>query len=279
MKIMVTGADGYIANGVIRRLLADGNEVYAIGLAATDIADPNYTEHVGNIFDFDFASCDFKPDVLLHLAWRDGFRHNSDAHLEDLPKHYVFIRNALDSGIHRIAVMGTMHEVGYHEGAVDELTVCNPTTPYGVAKNALRQLVGELCRQHGAILQWMRGFYLVSNDGRGASIFAKIVEAERAGKKKFPFTSGKPKYDFLPYEEFCADVAAVVEQDGVDGIINICSGEPVALGEYIENFIKDNGFSLELAYGEYPDRPYDSPAIWGDPSKLRKILEMRKTHA
>ena len=74
-------------------------------------------------------------------------------------------------------------------------------------------------------------------------------------------------------------MAAVVEQDGVDGIINICSGEPVALGEYIENFIKDNGFSLELAYGEYPDRPYDSPAIWGDPSKLRKILEMRKTHA
>ena len=246
----------------------------AMGLYSCGLKHDNLEGHVGDVFSYDFQSSE-NPDVLLHLAWRNGFSHNDISHLDDLSKHYSFIKAALEAGVKRIVVMGSMHEVGYHEGAVDENTPCNPTTPYGVAKNALRQLTGELCRQHGAQMQWLRGFYLVSNDGRGCSIFSKIVTAEREGKDEFPFTSGRCKYDFLPYEEFCRQVVAVVEQDEVSGIINICSGEPVALGDYIERFISENGFSIRLGYGKYPDRPYDSPAIWGDATKIHTILSAR----
>lgn len=274
MNVMVTGADGYIGQGVVARLLAQGHRVHAMGLGPCGIEAEDLTETVGDVFAYDFADGEV-PDVLLHLAWRNGFIHNDIAHLEDLPKHYLFVRAAAAAGVGQIAVMGSMHEVGYHEGAVDEDTPCNPTTPYGVAKNALRQLSGEACRQHGAQLMWLRGFYLVSNDGRGSSIFAKIVEAEREGKDEFPFTSGGNKYDFLPYGEFCDQVVAAITQRGIDGIINICSGEPVALGEYIERFIAENGFRIRLAYGRYPDRPYDSPAIWGDATKIRVILAAR----
>ena len=124
-------------------------------------------------------------------------------------------------------------------------------------------------------MQWLRGFYLVSNDGRGCSIFSKIVAAERDAKTEFPFTSGRSKYDFLPYGEFCNQVVASIEQNEINGIINICSGEPIALGDYIERFISENGFSIKLGYGKYPDRPYDSPAIWGDATKIRAILRAR----
>lgn len=276
MRIMVTGADGYIGRGVVSQLLDAGHKVMAMGLCSCGLSHDNLEEHVGDVFSYDFQSNE-NPDVLLHLAWRNGFSHNDISHLDDLSKHYLIIKAALEAGVKRIAVMGSMHEVGYHEGAVDENTPCNPTTPYGVAKNALRQLTGELCRQHGAQMQWLRGFYLVSNDGRGCSIFSKIVAAEREGKDEFPFTSGRCKYDFLPYEEFCRQVVAVVEQDEVNGIINICSGEPISLGDYIEHFINDNVFSIKLGYGKYPDRPYDSPAIWGDASKIRKILAARSS--
>lgn len=274
MRIMVTGADGYIGRGVVSQLLDAGHKVMAMGLCSCGLSHDNLEERVGDVFSYDFQSNE-NPDVLLHLAWRNGFSHNDISHLDDLSKHYLIIKAALEAGVKRIAVMGSMHEVGYHEGAVDENTPCNPTTPYGVAKNALRQLTGELCRQHGAQMQWLRGFYLVSNDGRGCSIFSKIVAAEREGKDEFPFTSGRCKYDFLPYEEFCRQVVAVVEQDEVNGIINICSGEPIGLGDYIEHFINDNDFSIKLGYGKYPDRPYDSPAIWGDAAKIRKILAAR----
>jgi nucleoside-diphosphate-sugar epimerase len=272
MRIMVTGADGYIGRGVVQQLLEAGNEVIAMGLYPVGIESSNIIEYTGDVFQYSFAENEI-PDVVLHLAWRNGFKHNDISHLEDLPGHYAFIQHALEAGVHRIAVMGTMHEVGYHEGAVRDDTPCNPTTPYGVAKNALRQLTLELCRQHGAQAQWLRGFYLVSNDGRGSSIFSKIVQSARDGKTEFPFTSGKSKYDFLPYEEFCHQVVAAVSQDEVDGIINICSGKPIALGEYIEGFIERNNLPIKLAYGKYPDRPYDSPAIWGDSTKIDQILE------
>ncbi len=274
MRIMVTGADGYIGKGVVAQLLKAGHEVVAMGFRPCGIKHIGLEERIGDVFSFDFET-EETPDVLLHLAWRNGFAHNDIFHLEDLPKHYLFIKAALEAGVKRVAVMGSMHEVGYHEGMVDENTPCNPTTPYGVAKNALRQLTGELCRQHNAQMQWLRGFYLVSNDGRGCSIFSKIVAAEREGKAEFPFTSGRCKYDFLPYDEFCNQVVATVEQGEVNGIINICSGEPIALGDYIEQFIAENGFAIKLGYGKYPDRPYDSPAIWGDATKIRSILAAR----
>ena len=272
MRIMVTGADGYIGSGVVRQLLDAGHEVLACGLKPCGIVHERLIEETGDVFAYDFSTHSL-PDAVLHLAWRNGFRHNDISHLEDLPRHYQFVQRALDAGVGRIAVMGTMHEVGYHEGVVEEYTPCAPTTPYGVAKNALRQLTLELCRQAGAKCQWMRGFYLVSNDGRGSSIFAKLVQAAREGKEEFPFTSGRNAYDFLPYEEFCRQVVAVVTQDEVCGVINICSGKPVALGDYIEGFIRENGLPIRLAYGKFPDRPYDSPGIWGDAAKIREILE------
>lgn len=275
MRIAVTGSDGYIGRGVVERLLAVGHEVLALGLSPCGVVSPRLTEMVGDAFAYDFSAHE-TPDALLHLAWRNGFVHDDVAHLDDLPGHYRFIQSAADAGVPRIAVMGTMHEVGYHEGAVDELTPCNPTTPYGVAKNALRQLSVGVCDRAGCQLQWLRGFYLVSADGRGSSIFAKLVRAAREGRAEFPFTSGRAKYDFLPYGEFCDQVVAAVTQGEVGGVINICSGKPVALGEYIERFIEENGLEIELAYGRYPDRPYDSPAIWGDASKIDAILGARR---
>ncbi|MEY8677307.1 NAD-dependent epimerase/dehydratase family protein [Granulimonas faecalis] len=274
MKVMVTGSDGYIGTGVVSRLLEAGNDVVALGLDPCGIKSGHLEEHIG-----DFSSYQFDgeaPDVLLHLAWRDGFRHNEYSHIDDLPKHFHFISRAIDAGVTRVAVMGTMHEVGYHEGAVTEDTPCNPTTPYGIAKNALRELTAFLCERGGATMQWLRGFYLVSNDGRGSSIFSKLVEASKSGSTTFPLTSGKNKCDFLLYEEFCDQVVAAVEQSQVNGIINICSGIGVGLGEYVEEFVRDNDLHLDLEYGKYPDRPYDSPAIWGDNTKIRKIMTKRQ---
>ena len=71
-------------------------------------------------------------------------------------------------------------------------------------------------------------------------------------------------------------MAATVEQDAVDGIINICSGRPEKLADRVERFIKENGFDIQLEYGAFPDRPYDSKAVWGNDEKVRKAIEEYK---
>ena len=273
MKILVTGANGYLGQGIVRSILNNGH----CGVATdfnTQFVDERAERIACNLFEVDNPYSFFgEPDVLLHLAWRDGFVHYSSAHIDDLPKHYAFIKKMVDGGIQQVAVMGSMHEIGFFEGSINESTPCHPTTPYGIAKNALRDLTQMICKQKNIVFQWLRGYYIVGNSKFGSSIFSKITAAVDEGKTEFPFTLGQNQYDFIDYPDFCAQVAAVVGQKNEQGIINICSGKPEKLADRVERFIKENGYRIKLQYGAFPDRPYDSKAIWGNDTKIRKIME------
>lgn len=274
LKILVTGANGYLGKGVVRQLLDDGANVIATDFKK-NLIDKRADIRTADLFQihnpYDFFG---KVDVLLHMAWRDGFTHSSVSHINDLPKHAEFVSKMIDSGVKRVAVMGSMHEVGFFEGSINESTPCNPLSLYGISKNSLRRIVELKCKENECIFQWLRGFYIVGTTEDGSSIFSKIVQSSHKGQTEFPFTMGLNQFDFLDYDIFCKYVADVVEQDAVDGIINICAGRPEKLADRVERFITENGFRIKLNYGAFPDRPYDSKAIWGDDFKIRLVEKM-----
>ncbi len=273
MKILVTGANGYLGSGIVKHILDNGNEVVAVDFAV-DHVDNRAEKKACDIFSIEDPYNSFgQPDVLLHLAWRDGFVHFSDAHIYDLPQHYAFINKFSETDIKMIVGMGSMHEIGFFEGSIKDGTACNPTTPYGISKNALRELTEMLCNQHNKKFMWLRGFYIVGNSKYGSSVFSKIAMAESEGKEEFPFTMGQNQFDFIDYDDFCEQTAKAVCQDSILGIINICSGHPEKLADRMERFIKENGYSIKLKYGAFPDRPYDSKAIWGDAQKIDAIMK------
>jgi dTDP-6-deoxy-L-talose 4-dehydrogenase (NAD+) len=96
--------------------------------------------------------------------------------------------------------------------------------------------------------------------------------AAEEGKKTFPFTSGKNKYDFITVDELADQISAAVMQTKVTGIINCCTGKPVSLAERVEQFIQDHQLDINLDYGAFPDRPYDSPCEYGDASRIHMIM-------
>lgn len=272
-KIVVTGAGGYIGRHVVKALCDKGADVLAVVHRPAEL-DPRagvmiYDVLSGSETVYQDLGC---PDVCLHMAWKDGFIHNSDAHMQLLSSHYAFIRNMIRGGLKQLAVMGTMHEVGYYEGAIDENTPCNPVSMYGIAKDALRRSTFLLAKNTDACVQWLRAFYICGDDKRNNSIFAKLTAAAEDGKDFFPFTTGKNEYDFIDVDELAEQIAACVMQTEIDGIINCCTGRPVRLSEKVESFIQEHGFSIRLQYGAFPDRPYDSPGIWGDNTKIRQIM-------
>lgn len=273
-SILVTGANGYIGRHVIGALKKQGAFVIAADLKMAGDTEAD-VELSCDIFDSNTSildSLEQAPDACLHLAWRNGFNHKATSHIEDLSAHFAFLVSLAEAGVHQIAVMGSMHEIGYWEGAIDENTPCNPQSLYGVAKNALRQSLELEFADSPVIFQWLRGYYIYGDDSNSQSIFGKIIRTNNEGKKTFPFTSGKNQYDFLPVDELANQIACVLMQDEVSGIINCCSGNPISLAEMVEHFISKQGLDITLEYGAFPDRPYDSPGVWGDNSKIKSIM-------
>lgn len=271
--ILVTGAAGYIGRHVVKCALDMGHRVIAADFAFKGVderaefcdlplfsGDKNIWRALGS------------PDVCIHLAWRDGFRHNASSHMKDLSSHIVFLNNLAAGGLPMLTVMGTMHEVGYWEGPITADTPCAPQSQYGVAKNALRQSLLLSLPATGCVLHWLRAYYITGDEAHGSSIFAKITQAEQDGKATFPFTSGKNKYDFIDVDRLAQMIVAASVQGEVNGVINVCTGRPQTLADRVEQFLRDKNYRIRLDYGAYPDRPYDSPGVWGDPAQINEIL-------
>lgn len=279
-KVLVTGAGGYVGRHTVTALADIGHEV-------TGTTRPGSRQDVdprARVCEVDILGQDivaeqtfgFVPDVIVHLAWADGFRHNARSHIENLSAHFNFLTAMVDQGVAHIAALGTMHEVGYWEGAIDASTPTTPLSLYGVSKNALRRGL-EIDLAGKAVFQWLRCYYIYGDDRNNQSIFTRLLCAVDEGKSTFPFTTGTSKYDFILVEELGRQIAAVASQTAATGIINCCTGNPVSLATQVEAFIKNHELPLSLEYGAFPDRPYDSPAVWGDATVINGIMADART--
>ncbi|MDQ1122969.1 NAD-dependent epimerase/dehydratase family protein [Microbacterium trichothecenolyticum] len=274
--VVVTGAGGYVGRHVIRavselgyapvavvRQRRGGDFDDAVRVVEADVLDPAF--EISSIAPTDRIA------AVIHLAWQDGFVHNAPSHLERLSDHYRFLTGLVAAGVTRVAALGSMHEIGYWEGAVTADTPTNPITLYGIAKDALRRSA-MLSIGERAQFVWLRAYYILGDDRRNRSIFAKILEATDRGETAFPFTTGRTLYDFIDVGELGRQIAVAATADGFTGIVNVASGEPESLASRVERFIAENGLDIALRYGAFPDRPYDSPGIWADATAIADLM-------
>ena len=77
----------------------------------------------------------------------------------------------------------------------------------------------------------------------------------------------------MDIDELAKQIAAASIQTKINGIINCCSGKPVALRDKVEEFIRSHHLDIRPEYGKYPARAYDSSLIFGSVDKIKTILD------
>ena len=77
-KVLITGANGYIGRHVVTAALNKGLTVLAADFDFDEV-DDRVIQVTHSIFsdDDDLFEKLGSPDVIVHLAWRNGFVHNS----------------------------------------------------------------------------------------------------------------------------------------------------------------------------------------------------------
>src|SRR4051812_21877733 len=102
MKVLVTGATGFIGNYVVNELLDKKVEVIATSLQSTKAAGKDWYQKVKYIpFDLagvnesiDYYSFFSRPEKMIHLAWEGLPDYKAAFHEKiNLPRHFTFIEN------------------------------------------------------------------------------------------------------------------------------------------------------------------------------------------
>lgn len=277
MKVAVTGATGFIGQHVVAALDCHSFSPSMI-LRPSSILPESFSKYT--VVRLDVARPPVnafhlmgKPDVLIHLAWDGLPNYKSLNHFEmELPAQYRFLKELIHAGLKHLVVIGTCFEYGMQSGPLNENAETNPTNAYGFAKDALRRQLEFLQFELPFSLTWIRLFYLYGDGQAKMALFPQLQRAVERGDKVFNMSGGEQLRDYLHVTEAVEYIVSLAQKEQGNGIVNVCSGEPISIRRLVEGWILDANWSIDLNLGYYPYPDHEPMAFWGDNRKLRQCI-------
>ncbi len=275
MKVMVTGATGFVGRHVVAELIVRGHSVVAIA------RDTNRAQKMQWIDCVEFIQCDLHtnfdslllpeclPEAIVHLAWPGLPNYRDFFHIsKNLPADLAFLEAAVKAGVPHILVAGTCLEYGMQFGPLTEEMETHPSTPYGLAKDALRKALQLLQNEEEFILQWIRLFYMHGEGQHKNSLLAQLDRAIDEGHEVFNMSAGDQLRDYLPIREVANNFVFALENPKIEGVINCCNGNPISVYDLVKERCHLKASNIKINRGIYPYPDYEPLAFWGVNSKL-----------
>jgi UDP-glucuronate 4-epimerase len=291
MKVLVTGAAGFIGMHCAKRLLERGDEVIGI-----DNLSPYYSVELkkdrlaqlrGNRFVFaqlDIADASAlqkvfekeKPQLVLHLAAQAGVRYsleNPAAYVQSNPIRFANVleccrrhptRNLVFAS--SSSVYGTNPELPWSESQ----NVDHPVSFYAATKKSNELMAHTYSHLYGIAATGLRYFTVYGPWGRPDMSAMLFTRAILEGKPIRVFNKGDMKRDFSYVDDIVEGTVRVLDKPAPYAIYNIGNHEPVALLDYVAALERVLGKKAQLDL--QPMQPGDVKATYADTAALRRAV-------
>ncbi len=276
MRVLITGAAGFVGSQLSRRLAAEGHDVAGTYIGAPpDLAGVELYE--ADLLDpaaLAQAVAKARPEAVVHLA---GLSHVGESWRRPAEYFRVNVLGAENmlraaAGARLVAassaeVYGAVPE---REQPIPESRAVAPQSPYALTKAAMERLALAA----GAVV--VRSFNIVG-PGQASRFalpaFAGQLAAIHAGRQRPVLQVGNlaARRDFLHVEDAVAGYRAVLERGEPGGVYNLGSGQALSIADALERLIALSGVEARVEVDEARFRPVDLPLLAADGSRLRAL--------
>lgn len=289
MKILVTGADGFIGSHVVETLVKNGHDVRAfvlynsfnswgwldesdkairdsIDIFAGDIRDPHGVDKAVE-----------KQEVILNLAALIAIPysyHSPDTYIDTNIKGTLnILQAARRHGVKRVVQTSTSEVYGTAQYIpIDEAHPLHPQSPYAATKVGADQLALSFHASFDVPVGILRPFNTYGPRQSARAVIPTII-SQLANKSKVKLGSLSPTRDFSFVQDTANGFLAAAQSDAIVGqTINLGSGFEISIEETAETIAKLMHTKLELVDDEQRVRPENSEV-----ERLHASIEKAKT--
>jgi GDP-4-dehydro-6-deoxy-D-mannose reductase len=276
MRILVTGASGFIGSRLARALAEDGHEVWGTTLSGGAVPSSITALELDLRDERRVAAAveAARPEAVVHLAGLSHVGRSWSAPAEYFQVNVLGSRNLLAAVAGRRLLVASSAEVygavPEAEQPIAEERSLAPGTPYALTKASLE----VLARPAGATV--VRAFNVV---GPGQSTdfalpaFAAQLAAIRAGAQSPALAVGNlaARRDFVHVDDAVEAYRVLLAQGAPGEVYNLGGGEAASVEEALAGLIELSGCAVRVEPDPARFRPLDVPLLVADSGRLRAL--------
>lgn len=296
MRIVITGAAGFIGSQTAHLLLSSGHDVIGID-SMTNYYDPLIkvarVAQLVQTSNFSFQKRDLAKDdcrdlldqdtVVIHLAAQPGVRA-SWSEFESYANANVtatkhLLDAALECGVPRVIYASSSSVYGNSSDfPTTETAPLEPMSPYAVSKLAGEQLCRLYASERGLHTTSLRYFTVYGPGQRPDMLTHRLIAAAHNGAPVRIFGTGNQIRDFTFVGDVArANIAAITADSSPGQVFNIAGGSAVSIKEMIESVEAAVGLGQRIQQITAPPVSGDVPRTDGSASLAESVLGWKPT--
>ena len=271
MKVMLTGATGFVGRYVARELERQGIQYVSLqrGMASDDRAIQ--IDLLGT-YELDALFQKIKPTHLIHVAWyaEHGKYWDSELNLQWALATKRLVEAFCSSGGQHVVITGTCAEYDWAHGyCVEDVTPLKPKSLYGICKDTTRRIIELVIEKHEVSMSWARVFFPYGPGEASQRLIPSLFKAFKGEVSAFGVNASSYR-DLLHVEDAARAVLACAQSKFV-GAVNICSGIPVQISKVVDVVAKINNYNPEIILKLAPKTPEINHFLVGENKKLQSL--------